>query len=159
LLLDINMPDRNGLDILRSVVASHPSTKVLICSGFAERMYAVNVLRAGASGYLSKESAPAELLAAVRTVIKGRRYISSEVAELLAGTLDADAVNAPHSCLSEREFQVFYKIANGRTVSSIGDELCLSVKTVSTYRGRILEKLQMQCNADITKYALQNSLI
>jgi two-component system, NarL family, invasion response regulator UvrY len=159
LLLDINMPDRNGLDILRNISVSHPETRVLVLSGFAERMYAVNVLRAGARGYLSKESAPTELLAAIHAVVNGRRYISAEVAEQLASSLDSNAAQAPHSCLSEREFQVFYKLANGDTVSSIGNELCLSVKTVSTYRSRILEKLQMQSNADMTKYAFQNSLV
>ena len=159
LLLDINMPDRNGLDILRNVAASFPQTKVLVISGFAERMYALNVLKAGASGYLSKESAPEQLLTAVHTVLKGRRYITNEVAELLAATLDVDTVRPAHSCLSEREFQVFYKIASGQTVSSIGDELCLSVKTISTYRSKILEKMSFQSNADITTYALRNSLI
>jgi two-component system invasion response regulator UvrY len=159
LLLDINMPDRSGLDILRNVVAGFPHTKVLIQSGFAERMYALKVLKAGASGYLSKESAPEQLLTAVHTVIKGRRYMSSEVAEQLVSTLDAEVTPLAHGGLSEREFQVFYKIAKGHTMSSIGDELCLSVKTISTYRSRILEKMNFQSNAQMTKYAVQNNLI
>jgi two-component system invasion response regulator UvrY len=159
LLLDINMPDRNGLDILRNVGASYPDTKVLVLSGFSERLYALNVLRAGASGYLSKECAPAELLTAVRTVLKGRRYVSTELAQILAASLQSDSDQPAHGSLSEREFQVFYKIASGRTVSSIGSELCLSVKTVSTYRSRILEKMHLLTNADLTTYALRNALI
>jgi DNA-binding NarL/FixJ family response regulator len=159
LLLDINMPGRNGLDILRYVVASFPATKVLVLSGFSERNYALAVLKAGASGYLAKESAPLELLGAIHTVLKGRHYFSTRVAEMLASSLDAQTVQPAHSCLSQREFQVFYKIANGRTVSSIGEELCLSPKTVSTYRALILEKMHLQTNADITTYALRNELI
>lgn len=159
LLLDINMPDRNGLDILRNVGASYPKTKVLVLSGFAERLYALNVLKAGASGYLPKECAPAELLAAIRTVMNGRRYVSAELAQILASGIDSDTEQPAHGCLSEREFQVFYKIAAGRTVSAIGNELCLSVKTVSTYRTRILEKMNFLTNADITTYALKNALI
>jgi two-component system, NarL family, invasion response regulator UvrY len=159
LLLDINMPDRNGLDILRNVAASFANTRVLVLSGFAERMYAVNVLKSGAHGYVPKECAPAQLLTAVHTVLRGRRYISAEVAELLATSLDTDAERPEHSCLSEREFQVFYKLAGGQSVSSIGAEMCLSVKTVSTYRSRIMEKMHWQSNADITRYALQNALI
>jgi two-component system invasion response regulator UvrY len=159
LLLDINMPDRNGLDILRNVGASYPDTKVLVLSGFAERLYAVNVLKAGASGYLPKECAPEQLMTAIRTVMKGRRYVSPELAQIVAENFGSDGEQPAHGCLSEREFQVFYKIAAGRTVSSIGEELCLSVKTVSTYRTRILEKMHFATNADITTYALRNALI
>jgi two-component system invasion response regulator UvrY len=159
LLLDINMPDRNGLDILRNVRASYPHTGVLVLSGFPERLYALNVLKAGASGYLTKECAPTELLTAVRAVMKGRRYVSAELAHILASSLESDSDKPAHSCLSEREFQVFYKIAGGHTVSAIGNELCLSVKTISTYRTRILEKMNLTTNADITTYALRNALI
>jgi two-component system, NarL family, invasion response regulator UvrY len=159
LLLDINMPDRNGLDILRNVTASYPDTKVLVLSGLAERLYALNVLRAGASGYLPKECAPAQLLGAIRTVAKGRRYVTPELADMLVSNVGSDAVEPAHGCLSEREFQVFYKIASGRSVSSIGEELCLSVKTVSTYRTSILAKMNLHSNADITTYALKNALI
>jgi two-component system invasion response regulator UvrY len=159
LLLDINMPDRNGLDILRNVGASYPQTKVLVLSAFPERLYAVNVLKAGASGYLPKECAPEQLMSAIRTVMKGRRYVSPELAQIVADSFGADSGQPAHGCLSEREFQVFYKIAAGRTVSSIGEELCLSVKTVSTYRTRILEKMHLATNADITTYALRNALI
>jgi len=143
-ILDINMPDRSGLDILRYIRASYPDTKVLVLSGFPERQYAINVLKAGAGGYLPKECAPEELLKATRTVMQGRRYVSDQPL---------------HRRLSEREFQIFCKLATGRAVSSIADELCLSVKTVSTYRTRILEKMSLTTNADITTYALRNGII
>lgn len=159
LLLDINMPDRSGLDILRHVRATHASTKVLVLSGLSERQYALNVLKAGASGYLPKECAAEDLLAATRAVLQGRRYVSPQIAELLVTDLDSDNDQPLHGRLSEREFQVFYKIAAGRSVSAIGDELCLSVKTVSTYRSRILEKMNLKTNADITTYALRNQII
>jgi two-component system invasion response regulator UvrY len=159
LILDINMPDRSGLDILRHVRATHAATKVLVLSALSERQYALNVLKAGASGYLPKEAAPEDLLAATRAVLQGRRYVSPQIAELLVTDLGADGDQPLHGRLSEREFQVFYKIAAGRSVSAIGDELCLSVKTVSTYRSRILEKMNLQTNADITTYALRNQII
>jgi DNA-binding NarL/FixJ family response regulator len=159
LILDINMPDRGGLDILRNVRASFPDTRVLIVSGFPERQYAVNVLRAGASGYLSKESAPEELLKAVHLVLSGHRYVSTMLAEQLAAELDSD-VDAPlHASLSEREFQILCKLAMGSSVSEIARELCLSVKTISTYRTRVLEKMCLKSNADITSYALKSGLI
>lgn len=159
LILDINMPGRNGLDILRNVRASFPDTRVLIVSGFPENQYAVNVLKAGASGYLSKESAPEELVKAVQVVLAGRRYVSSALAEQLVADLDIDSDQPVHAGLSEREFQIFCKLAAGRAVSEIARELCLSVKTVSTYRSRVLEKMNLKSNADITRYALQNGLI
>ncbi len=143
-ILDINMPDRSGLDILRYVRASYPETKVLVLSGFPERQYAINVLKAGAGGYLPKECAPEELL---------------KLAELLLSDLNGDNDQPLHRRLSEREFQIFCKLAAGRAVSSIADELCLSVKTVSTYRTRILEKMSLATNADITTYALRNGII
>ena len=159
LILDINMPDRSGLDILRQVRATHPDTRVLVLSGFPEKQYAVNVLRAGASGYINKEMAPEELLSAVRSVLQGKRYVSPTLAELLVSELDADQDKPMHSRLSEREFQIFCKLAAGQTVSDIADELCISVKTVSTYRSRILEKMNFGTNADMTTYALRNGLI
>src|SRR5882757_3198899 len=158
-LLDINMPDRSGIDILRQVRATHPETRVLVLSGFPERQYAVNVLRAGASGFLSKDSAAEELLRAVRTVLDGRRYVSTALAELLVSDLDGDAHQPLHARLSEREFQILCKLAAGRAVSAIADELCISVKTVSTYRSRILQKMNFKTNADLTAYALHNGLI
>jgi two-component system, NarL family, invasion response regulator UvrY len=158
MILDINMPGRNGLDILRNATSAHPETRVLIISGYPERQYAVNVLKAGASGYISKESAPEELLKAVHTVLAGRRYVSAALAEQLVTDLDVDKDKPIHSSLSEREFQIFCKLATGKTVSDIAGELCLSVKTVSTYRSRVLEKMNFVSNADITTYALRNGL-
>ena len=159
LILDINMPGRNGLDILRNVTSAHPDTKVLIVSGYPERQYAVNVLKSGASGYISKESAPEELLKATHTVLGGRRYVSATLAEQLVTDLDIDSDKPIHSKLSEREFQIFCKLASGKAVSDIAHELCLSVKTVSTYRSRVLEKMNFISNADITTYALRNGLM
>jgi two-component system invasion response regulator UvrY len=158
-LLDIHMPDRSGLDILRHIQTGHPSVKVLVMSGLPEQQYAINVLRAGASGYLSKDSAPEELMKAVRTVLAGRRYVSAALAEILVADLDGDPDKPMHARLSTREFQIFCKLAAGRGVSEIAHELSLSVKTVSTYRSRILEKMNFHANADITSYALRNGLI
>jgi two-component system invasion response regulator UvrY len=159
LLLDINMPDRSGLDILKHVRSGFPDTRVLVLSGYPERQYARNVLRAGASGYLAKDVATEELIRAVRMVLQGRRYVSASLAELLVNDLDTDANQPIHSQLSEREFQIFCKIAVGKSVSDIAEELCLSVKTVSTYRSRVLEKMSFANNADITSYALRNGLM
>ena len=158
LILDINMPDRTGLDILRHVKSGHPATRVLVLSGYPERQYALNVLRAGAAGYIAKDAAPEDLLKAVRMVLQGRRYVSDSLAELLV--LDLDRADKPlHALLSDREFQIFGKLAAGQGVSEIGRELCLSVKTVSTYRTRILEKMRMKSNADLTSYELRNDII
>jgi DNA-binding NarL/FixJ family response regulator len=161
LLMDIHMPDRSGLDILKHVSASFPDIRVLIISGLPEEQYARNVLRAGASGYLSKDGSPEELLRAVRLVLKGRRYISAALAESMAADLDNSGdQNGPlHTSLSTREFQIFCKLAAGMAVNRIANELSLSIKTVSTYRGRVLEKMGFKSNADITTYALRNGLI
>ena len=158
-LLDIFMPDRSGLDILRHIQVGHPKVKVLVLSGLPEQQYAVNVLRAGASGYLAKDSAPEELVKAVNAVLGGRRYVSAALAEILVADLDSDPDKPLHTRLSTREFQIFCKIAAGRGVSDIANELSLSVKTVSTYRSRILEKMSFKTNADVTSYALRNGLI
>jgi two-component system, NarL family, invasion response regulator UvrY len=158
-ILDINMPDRSGLDILKHIQSGHPEVKVLILSGFPERQYAVNVLKAGASGYLPKDSPPEDLLKAVRTVLSGRRYVSPTLAEFLVSDLDNDSDKPLHARLSEREFQIFCKLAAGAAVSAIAAELSLSVKTVSTYRTRILEKMSFRANADLTSYALRNGII
>jgi two-component system, NarL family, invasion response regulator UvrY len=159
LILDINMPDRSGLDILSHIRAAGYNTRVLVMSGLPERQYALNVLRAGARGYLSKEGAPDELLKAVRAILDGRRYVSPALAELLVSELDQDSDKPLHARLSEREFQVLCKLAAGRAVSDIAGELCLSVKTVSTYRTRVLDKMHLETNADLTTYALRNGLI
>jgi two-component system invasion response regulator UvrY len=158
-LLDIFMPDRSGLDILRHIQSGHPNVKVLVLSGLPEDQYAVNVLRAGASGYLAKDSAPEELLRAVNMVLGGRRYVSTKVSEMLVEGLDKDADSPLHARLSTREFQIFSKLAAGRSVTEIGSELSLSVKTVSTYRSRVLEKMGFKTNADLTSYALRNGLV
>jgi DNA-binding NarL/FixJ family response regulator len=158
-ILDIGMPDRSGLDILQQIRAGHDRTRVLVLSGYPERQYALNVLRAGASGFVEKGSAPEEVLKAVRAVLQGRRYVSATLAELLVGELGGEGDKPLHTRLSEREFQVFCKLAAGRAVSEIAEELCLSVKTVSTYRSRILEKMNLHTNADLTSYALRNEII
>ena len=161
LLMDINMPDRSGIDILRHVGSGYPSVRVLIVSGLPEEQYARNVLRAGARGYLSKGSSPDELLRAVRLVLHGSRYVSASIAESMAADLDKplDHQQPLHTALSTREFQIFRKIASGAPLSGIAKELSLSIKTVSTYRTRILEKMAFRTNADITGYALRSGLI
>jgi two-component system, NarL family, invasion response regulator UvrY len=159
LLLDINLPDRSGLDVLRLVRDAHPETRVLILSGYPEKQYALNVLRAGASGYLPKDCRPEELLQAIATVMGGRRYVSSELAEQLVSGMDTDSQQPLHTRLSEREFQILCKLATGLSASEIGRELSISVKTVSTYRSRILEKMALKTNADLTAYALRSGLV
>jgi DNA-binding NarL/FixJ family response regulator len=158
-LLDIAMPDRNGVDTLKTLKALRPELPVLILSGFAEQQYALNLLRAGASGYLNKEAAPAQLVGAIRTVVQGRKYVSPQLAEILADGVTGDAERPLHTRLSQREFQIFCKLAAGVAVSQIAEELFLSVKTVSTYRARILEKMGVASNADLTYYAIKNGLI
>jgi two-component system invasion response regulator UvrY len=161
LLMDIHMPDRSGLDILKHVTKGYPELRVLIMSGLPEEQYARMVLRAGASGYLSKEGSSEELLKAVRTVLSGRRYVSEALAQSMATNLEnpRDQDNPPHSALSTREFQIFRKLAFGVPVGDIARELSLSVKTVSTYRSRILEKMSFTSNAAMTSYALRNGLV
>ncbi len=158
-VLDISMPDRNGIDVLKLIRQRHPDLPVLILSTYPEDQYAINLIRAGASGYLTKESAPDDLVKAIRTVAQGRRYVSPTVAELLIGGLEKPTDQPLHQTLSKREFQIFCKLSRGQSVSVIADELFLSVKTVSTYRSRILEKMGMKTNADLTYYAIKNGLV
>ncbi|HWP87001.1 MAG TPA: response regulator transcription factor [Burkholderiales bacterium] len=158
-LLDISMPDMNGIDTLKQIKRSKPDLPVLILTMHPEDHYAINLLRAGANGYVCKECAPEQLVGAIRTVASGRRYVSPALGDQLAGDLSGDGQNALHTELSEREFQVFCKLAAGQAVSEIADELFLSVKTVSTYRSRILEKMGMKTNANITYYAIKHGLI
>ena len=158
-ILDINMPDRSGIDILRHIRSGHPQTRVLVLSGFPEKHYAVTVLRAGASGYLAKDQAPEEFMRAVHTVLAGRRFASAALTEMLVNALDEPADRPLHASLSQREFQILCKLAVGRSVSEIAQELCISVKTVSTYRARVLEKMHLETNADLTTYALRNGLV
>jgi two-component system invasion response regulator UvrY len=159
-VLDISMPGRSGIDILNSLRQTCPELPVLILSGFAEEQYAVNLLRAGAAGYLNKEAAATQLVAAIRTVVQGRKYVSASLAQLLAEGLSVKDLDQPiHTHLSRREFQIFSKLAKGEAVTQIAEELFLSVKTVSTYRTRILAKMGLKTNADLTYYAIKNQLI
>jgi len=158
-LLDISMPGMDGLDVLKQLKLEFARVPVIILTVHPESQYALRVLRAGASGYLTKESAPAELIAAIRKVHRGGKYISPALAEKIVFALDRDTDKLPHEMLSDREYQVLCLIASGKTVSEIADELALSVKTVSTYRSRILEKMQMKTNAELTHYAIQNALV
>ena len=159
ILLDISMPGRSGLEILKELRSEHPKLPILIVSIYPEEQYAVRAFRAGASGYLTKASAPHELIEAIRKVSKGGRYVSSSLAEELTYYLDVDATRAPHEILSDREYQVMLLIASGKTVSGIAEDLCLSVKTISTYRTHILKKMNVKNNAEITLYAVQNKLV
>lgn len=158
LLLDISMPDQSGVDALASIKARFPQLPVLILSGFPEAQYATAMLRQGASGYLNKDCDPNDIATAIRTVALGRRYITPAVAEMLADGLSGDE-RAPHEMLSDRELQVFLRLAQGQTVGQMAESMFLSVKTVSTYRTRVLEKLKLQTNSDLTYYALKNGLI
>lgn len=157
-LLDISMPDRSGIDILRQIRAHKPSLPILILSMYPEEQYAVNLLRAGAMGYLAKDAVPQEVLTALRTLFAGRKYISSQVAQILASDFDGEA-RPLHATLSEREFQIFRKIAEGKSVGEIAKELHLSNKTISTYRARVLEKMNLSSNAALTYYAIKNGLM
>jgi two-component system invasion response regulator UvrY len=136
-----------------------PDLPVLILSGYAEQQYALNLIRSGCKGYLSKDADPDEIIKAIRTICAGRLYISSALAELMASELMQPSDKLLHETLSDREFQVFFKLATGKSVTEIGEELFISVKTVSTYRARILEKMNMKTNADLTYYAIKNELI
>ena len=158
-LLDISMPGKNGIDTLRQLKRSRPELPVLILSAYSEEQFAVSLLRAGANGYISKETASDQLVAAIRTVIAGGKYVSPGVAQVLVSDLSSDSDKPPHATLSKREFQIFYRLASGESVSKIAEELFLSVKTVSTYRARILEKMQMSSNANLTYYAVKNKII
>ena len=158
-ILDITMPGRSGLDVLRDLKKLRPELPVLILSMHPEDQYAKRVLKAGAAGYMNKETAPKELVKAIRKVLAGGRYVSEALAEKLAFDLSAGAANQFHEILSDREFEVLRMIASGKTISRIAEELHLGVATVSTYRVRILEKLGMENNSELIRYALQNRLI
>jgi two-component system, NarL family, invasion response regulator UvrY len=159
MLMDISMPEQSGVDALQDIRARFPDLPVLILSGFAEAHYATTLLRQGAAGYLNKGCQPEEIVTAIRTAYRGRRYISAEVAELLADSA-VDAADKPaHDALSERELQVFLRLAKGETVGHMAQSMFLSVKTVSTYRTRVLEKLKLGSNSDLTYYAMKKGLI
>jgi two-component system invasion response regulator UvrY len=157
-VLDISMPGRGGLEVLREIRSRRPKIPVLILSMHPEEEYAVRALRAGASGYVTKDSAAEELAAAVRRVLAGGRYVSGSLAERLAGELKPSGGRMPHETLSDREYQVMRMLAAGKTVKEIGEELSLSVKTISTYRSRVLEKMRLRNNAEIARYAVENRL-
>lgn len=159
LIMDLHMPGISGLDLLKQVHAIRPGLPVLILTVQPEDIYARRLLQAGASGYLTKESVADELLTAVRKICAGGRYVSPSLAEQLAFSFNADVQRPPHEQLSDREFEVLRLLASGMTPTEIADKLCLSVKTISTYRTRILEKMNMRTNADLMKYALKAGLV
>lgn len=158
-VLDINMPGRGGLETLKEIKRLKPKLPVLILSMNPEDQFAVRMLKAGAAGYLTKESAGNELVGAIEKVVNGGRYISPSLAERMASYLDMDVQKAPHERLSDREFLILRMIASGKTVSQIGRELSLSVKTISTYRTRLLQKMDLKNNAELTHYAMQKGLV
>jgi DNA-binding NarL/FixJ family response regulator len=156
---DLSMPGRSGLDALQQIKLTHPDLPVLILSIHPEEQYALRALKSGASGYLSKDTAPDELVKAVQKVLLGKKYISQAIAEKLANTFSSDTSLQPHENLSDREFDVMKFLANGKSVSEIADILSLSVTTVSTYRARIMTKMNLKSNSDLTKYAIENNLL
>lgn len=159
LLLDLALPGQSGVDVLRTLRQRHSGLHVLVLTGYPEERYALPMIRNGADGYLCKECGRDELLKAVHVVAQGRRYLSPHLAELLAEEVTGDKPAPPHQQLSERELQVFLRLARGQSVSEIGKDLHLSVKTVSTYRSRLLEKLGISSNAELAAYALRNGLL
>jgi len=158
-LLDIMLPGKSGLDLLKELRAEWPKLPVLVLSGYPEDQFAVRVLKAGAGGYMTKESAPEELAKAIRKVLAGGRYVSPALAEKLALGVKKDPTRLPHETLSDREYEVMSRIASGKTVTEIAEELSLSGKTISTYRTRILEKLSVKNSAEIVLYAVRNGLV
>lgn len=158
-ILDVSMPGRGGLEILKDLKSQYPTRPVLILSVHPEDQYAVRALKAGAAGYISKDSAPGELVRAVRKALQGGTYVSPTLAEKLAFNLTPQADRLRHELLSDREFQVLCRIASGKTVGEIADETSLSVKTISTYRTRILQKMNLKNNAELTHYAIQQGIV
>ena len=157
-LLDISLPDMSGIDVLKQVHAERPHLPVLILSIYPEDQYASRLIKAGAAGYLTKESAPPEVIGALQRVAGGKKYISPAVAEILANEISDPEEKLPHQTLSDREYQIFLLLASAKTVSEIADTLALSVKTVSTYRTRILDKMHLDNNAELMRYAVDHDL-
>ena len=158
-VLDISLPDRNGIETLKLIRKEFPRVHVLMLSMYAEDQYAVRALKSGAAGYLTKQSAPSQLVSAIRQVMQGRKYVTPAVAEALAKSVELDSEKPPHQSLSIREFQTFCMIASGKTLSEIARHMSLSTKTVSVYRSRVLEKMRMKNNAELTHYAIKNALV
>ena len=158
-LLDITLPGKNGLDLLKELKVARPKLPVLVLSAHPEDQFALRALKAGAEGYMTKESAPEELAKAVRKILAGGRYVSPALAEKLALTVGQDSTRTPHETLSDREYEVMCRIASGKTVTEIAGELALSAKTISTYRARVLEKLDVKNSAEIVQYAIRNGLV
>jgi len=157
-VLDISLPDRNGIDILKQIKKEYPRIPVLMLSMHEEGLYAIRALKAGASGYITKQSAPAELMAAIHQVARGRKYLTATLAEAMADSLGADHERRPHETLSDREYQTLCLIASGKGLTDVAEEMRLSVKTVSVYRARLLEKMKLKNNAELTHYAIKNGL-
>ena len=159
ILLDLNLPDGDGLDVLKQLRKEQAQVPILVLSMHSEDQFSLRAIRAGASGYVTKNGAADELVTAIRTIVDGRHYLSPWLAERLAREATGDASKAPHEQLSDREYQIFRMVVLGKTITQIADELCLSIKTVSTYRARVLDKMEMTSNAELTSYALHNQLI
>lgn len=159
LLLDISLPDRSGMEALKYIKRENSHIAVLMLSMHREDEYAIRALKSGAAGYLCKQSASSELVNAIQTVARGKKYITPEVAEILANQIGRDAQKAPHELLSDREYQTFIMIASGLSVTDVANKLSLSVKTVSMYRARLLEKMQLKHNAELTHYAFKHNLV
>lgn len=159
IISDLSMPGRSGLDVAQDIKQNHPKTPVLILSIHPEEQYAIRALKSGASGYISKDAATEELVAAVKRILDGKKYISSEIADKLASGVGIDQHITAHELLSNREYEIFILLAKGKQVSEIADQLFLGVTTISTYRTRVLAKMNLKTNADIIRYALDNQLI
>jgi hypothetical protein len=157
-LLDISLGDRHGIDVLKQLRREFPKLKVLMLSMFSEEQYAVRAIKAGAAGYLNKQSAPAELMTALNVVARGRRYVTPDLAELLADSVNEDQAELPHKSLSDREYQTLLHIAAGTAPNEIAQTMSISIKTFNVYRSRILEKMQLKNNVELTRYVLENSL-
>ncbi len=158
-VLDISLPGRSGVDALKQIKQTHPQLPVLILSMYPENQYALRVMKSGASGYLTKESAPEEMINAIRIINRGKRYINANLAEELANFLNGGSRSQTHQNLTDREYEVLIKIAQGKSLTEIGKQLSLSVKTISTYRSRILKKMNMKTNSDLIKYVMEKDLL
>ena len=159
IVLDISMPGRSGLEILKQIKTEKPDLPVLILSMYSEEQYAIRAIKSGAAGYLTKETVKHELIQAIQDIASGRRYITSTLADRLAFALESDTEKPPHERLSDREYQVMVKIAAGKSIKDIADELFLSQNTINTYRQRILDKMKMKSNTDLVRYAMKHQLI